>query len=871
MPDGQPFLRPEALPLNWADLDDSQQRAVGRLILMLADALGASAHPQQELTAGARWVPWLDEDRKSRVAFLMGARGSGKTSVLLAVLKAFRRRSFTHPPLLPGAGGPPAEVEQAFRVLADRVVWLAPLDMDPLPRSAHLFSAVLARLEDAVYRQGGVERLAEGPRGLLDTERDLDLALAALHDLQTDVALSWEGDLSALAGHLDPDPIAREVMRAERARLALNERLNIVLEKLAREVFRERADRPLLFVLPVDDFDLNPARCLELLDLLRTISVPRLFFILLGDEESAELAVNLHVTGQLAEVAGPGLARDFLPIFPGELAATAASVAGNVLTKLLPPAHRIRLEAMSMPEALRFTPRPAAGPGELARPSLEELLRSCRLPLADRPESRRVTDRGIDSLHRLLTEPPLPIRPPDQEPAPGGTQQPAYQGARVLELLPRHLVDIWFALNEVRKDPDPPGRLLSELRRLYKDAVSREPALSTIRRRGLSGPLSLDPEGEWLTPLQPFLTHIRVGPPETFDTPPAPPLAISRVLRVVAHRGWAFRNVERPTGEDMPARYVSLGTTSVVLLYTDLATLADARRERNLLLRYQEFPEKPAVVEWSFEHSITLRQVWPVPPVITFWEYDLFMSGWQQAVEAAVSPGVQQPHVGLAFLWIDLGAAVLAGTRPVGLPVSLLPTQDHWNNLAAVLEQLFVRFRGIKGVAAERVRTWLTDVSRILTPRCTDAQAERAAAFREQAPELCAFWSQKLPYQMAESVTMPPDLDNEIAHQIYSYNLVEMWWQAPPEPAPAGAPPAPPAGPPADVLGAPPHVEPQVHPEPAPASPAGAAAPPEASPEEALEAPSAVEAQAPPAVPPEEEAPRTGRRGRGKRGPTAPE
>jgi hypothetical protein len=792
--DGQPLLRPEALPLNWEVLDDSQRMAVGRLILMLAEALGAPPQRQQEQNTGGRWVPWLDEDRKSRVAFLMGPRGGGKTSVLLAVLKAFRQQSLTQVPLQPGVEAPPAEVDQAFRVLSDRVRWLAPLDMDPLPRSAHLFSAVLARLEDAVNRQGGVESRGEGPRGLLHAERDIDLALAALHDLQTDVALSWESDVNSLAGHMDPDPIAREVMRAERARLSLNERLNSVLEGLAREVFVERADRPLLFVLPVDDFDLNPARCLELLDLLRTISVPRLFFILLGDEESAELAANLHVTSQLADAAGRGLHRDFLPIIPGELAATAAIVAGNILTKLLPPSHRIRLEAMSISEALRFTPRTAVGGVGGVRLSLNELLRSCPLPLADRAESRRLTDRKIDSLHRFLLEPSLSIRPSEQEHTPAESQQAAYQGARVLELLPRQLVDTWFSLNEVRNDKDPSRRVLSELRRLCKQAISSEPALSTIRRRGSSGPLSLDPEGEWLPSLELFTIHGRYGPKEEFETSPTEPIAERRVLRVAAQNGWAFRGLQRRNVEDMPPRFVSSWTTSVLLLYTDLLTLSDAGREQNWLLRIPDNLPKLAEIEWSIPRSTPSKQVWPIPPVITFWEYDLFMSGWRKAVEAAKSPDVRDgdAHIGLAFLWIDLGAAVIAAERPVGLSVSLIPTQQSWNELSKRLEQIYILSQETKGVAGDRVQGWLIDVNRLLTPQCSGKQAEKASAFRDLAPKLCMFWdskASKLPNVELNLGGIPLDSIAEIDR----YNPVQNWWSVESETATEAVKKAPPS------------------------------------------------------------------------------
>ena len=64
---------------------------------------------------------------------------------------------------------------------------------------------------------------------------------------------------------------------------------------------KSRVTNP-LFVLPVDDFDLNPVRCLELLRLLRSIAVPRLFTLILGDIDQAEEVLQLKMTGDFAGI-----------------------------------------------------------------------------------------------------------------------------------------------------------------------------------------------------------------------------------------------------------------------------------------------------------------------------------------------------------------------------------------------------------------------------------------------------------------------------------------------------------------------------------------------------------------------------------------
>ena len=86
-------------------------------------------------------------------------------------------------------------------------------------------------------------------------------------------------------------------MRTERARLSLYDNLDMVLDKLARSTFKNP-----LFILPVDDFDLNPPACVGFLRLLRMMSVPRLFTLVLGDVHVAETVFNLKLSNSLAEV-----------------------------------------------------------------------------------------------------------------------------------------------------------------------------------------------------------------------------------------------------------------------------------------------------------------------------------------------------------------------------------------------------------------------------------------------------------------------------------------------------------------------------------------------------------------------------------------
>ncbi len=78
-----PEIRPEACPVNWKELDEGQQDALKRIIKMLHCAL-----PKNEPTFQTYHLnkPY-SEERSSRLAFLDGGRGTGKTTIMVTLLK----------------------------------------------------------------------------------------------------------------------------------------------------------------------------------------------------------------------------------------------------------------------------------------------------------------------------------------------------------------------------------------------------------------------------------------------------------------------------------------------------------------------------------------------------------------------------------------------------------------------------------------------------------------------------------------------------------------------------------------------------------------------------------------------------------------
>lgn len=308
-------LRPEARSVPWCQLDSAQRDALGRMIALLNAALNDLHAQKGRREPGPGLV--LDSDRSSRNVFLSGERGTGKTTVLLSLREAcyWAKLDQTAPAGYVDTDDPAVrkileDLWTTLQTFASRLVWLEPIDMESLPASTNLLAAILARIDKAVKpdeTSSGSESRGVGAGraayGLLDPSPDYQQAMMALQELMTSVALAWDGNITQRAGSLDPDTYAVEVMRAEQARLSLNQKMNHVLDQLARKVFDRGGTRDPLLVLPVDDFDLNPPRSLDLLRLLRAISVPRLFNIVLGDLRVAEVVFNLSLSGALVEVA----------------------------------------------------------------------------------------------------------------------------------------------------------------------------------------------------------------------------------------------------------------------------------------------------------------------------------------------------------------------------------------------------------------------------------------------------------------------------------------------------------------------------------------------------------------------------------------
>lgn len=338
-------LRPEASNIDWDVLSWSQREAFRRILYMLQEAWESIG----EAPPACPGLTLIQERRKSQVAFMSGARGSGKTSVALSLMQATlidkdrSRRLISHPS---------NRFQRALEAAKKRVVWLEPIDLDPLPEPFDLIPAILERVEAAVYR------ILRDTAGSRSTQHHL-----ALHQLQLDfqevyraATLAWNSNIRERRSELDPDFYADEVRRTNSARLSLGEKVDCLLAKIGKEQLDAcRIERP-IFVVTIDDFDMHPTASLHILKLLRLLSCPRLFFLLLGEVQILEVMSDIGKSAEFGSVLAQHIDLQTLGVSKPQLARLAGSISRNAIRKLLPMEQRCYLKEPFIEEGLLFAP-----------------------------------------------------------------------------------------------------------------------------------------------------------------------------------------------------------------------------------------------------------------------------------------------------------------------------------------------------------------------------------------------------------------------------------------------------------------------------------------------------------------------------------
>ena len=415
-------LRPEAGPVLPGSLTDGQDKAFQKIVTALNEAreLVADAKDGQNKKA------LIDSGRRSRIFFVSGEPGSGKSSLYLTLsdilggdkLSQIAREQYK-------------EKYPSLGRLDTVIRWLEPIDLEVTGDDGeNLLASVLVRIS------GALEKRTRGA----DSEACRD-AIDKLDSLANDIGIAWDGNLSTRASSLDPASYSQEVMIAQRARLDINKRFRDALGTLCTEKCFGCTGET-LFVLPIDDFYLKPAVSLELLRLLRMISIPRLFFLIMGELKAMEALFQEKALADWTAVAGPQIFGSLGKQRRQETLSRSREMSRRYFRKLLPVGQRAILDVMSVDEALKYKPT-----GVDFFNQLSTLLSNIRIRWKDRPEDE-------SNLYKFLEFPETSeSRIQSQTCDKGSSHRHNYEyfARGIFEAPLREMMDLWICFDRLVK------------------------------------------------------------------------------------------------------------------------------------------------------------------------------------------------------------------------------------------------------------------------------------------------------------------------------------------------------------------------------------------------------------------------------------
>lgn len=681
--------RREAAPLEFEYLSDSQKQAAENIAWSLQSALedldAVSESPADADNHIDRW-------RASQIFFVSGEPGSGKTTVYLTLQNLLQEPGMAVHEQFQGL--------RELRVSHSRLRWLEPLDLEPVAQSTNFLAAVLVRLENAMDESKAPEFSRDRRPGLLEN-RDVQ---QDLRRLENDVVLAWDGTVPERAEHVDPEVFSQDVLRAEKARLQVKQRLRKALGPRARA----EGDKPTLYVLPVDDFYLHPASSLEFLRLLRMISVPELFILVMGDLDVVHQLFRLDQLGQLVRLVGERSAQALLPS-QEQLPARAEALTSHALGKLIPPSQQAFLEVMDKLQALEYRPQ---RPGRKQKEkSLADLLGEVSLELdkSSCPDSA-LGKLDPDNLYHFLL-----LREPSEE-IKGDSY--TYSGLAVLDLPPREVVDLWLSL----------AGLVRQKEREETETKLQDSLLRRVVDRALVAidyDTYLDLEGKERcreaiqgTPYDRRIFHTevlsirdeRVGRREI-------PLKGDRRVALWLHLSWVFRPdmaapktdvlLKKEGTRDGSIDYLSPRPTAWLTVLHDLMALSSAR------LRGDPLTPSPFELEWVVVSTDSKPgRRWPTPNWPTFRQFDLLAFRWKKVLNATEmgSPDLDDVFTWLAYNWLDAITEILSGEWVHDREIQGLEISDEqWRELSEKTDSLvtLVSQPGLIGGHRSVVRGWL--------------------------------------------------------------------------------------------------------------------------------------------------------------------
>ncbi len=286
----------DANPVAVEHLDPTQKEAYDSVRAKVCALLLENAKVGKRGSADKEWdFCRLDTARNHQTFLLSGARGTGKTTVLLTLLSTWQeewqgKTEDKNAPLLLPVGI---------------------LDLQPLNKHTSLLLHIVGKFSEVVRRLE--EREAEERKDEVHSCEELQ-SRKKWRIFVKAVAAAWDEGVQTRRAQLDVDSYAEELEYVESQRLQVQRAFSTFIDALANDVATsaKQHKRPISFLVAIDDADMNPSRCFELLQLVRSLYHPKVIFLMTGDVELFLHTVRAQIKSGLPDGKATQLAHDIL-------------------------------------------------------------------------------------------------------------------------------------------------------------------------------------------------------------------------------------------------------------------------------------------------------------------------------------------------------------------------------------------------------------------------------------------------------------------------------------------------------------------------------------------------------------------------------
>lgn len=344
--------RTEAQPFTLDGLTRDQREVVEKAVTFLASVANRADEEDKKKSSEPKYafLPRIDDHRGSHALLIDGGRGVGKSSALLTLLRELAQ------PLEGDVAVDKLPVSVARlreRLRPANAIPLPILDLEAVPGDANLLLHLVGALHPLVKHlmQRGSE--AAPWRAKASKQGDPDLVKERWNDLLHAAALSQPGALEGRRAQLDPEAFALELQESLLQHQHLGRAFRAFVDELVVACKHALGLQSPVFVVPIDDGDMNEEQNRPLLRLLRELHHPRVVFVVTGDSKRFDLAVREGFRQQYPKMR-EDLAGHRLDAPLQAYVVLEEDHARMGLSKVFPPTQRLELPNLRPSERLRF-------------------------------------------------------------------------------------------------------------------------------------------------------------------------------------------------------------------------------------------------------------------------------------------------------------------------------------------------------------------------------------------------------------------------------------------------------------------------------------------------------------------------------------